>query len=995
MNVENWPRTSPAVVPWARIASIAFLTLSCAGGGESTGPTGGGASGGGAVVVAATITLDPSTATMAVGESRSISAIARSAAGATLTDRTITWTTSDSTIARVSGGMITAMSAGSATITAAADGRSASATITVMVPVASINVSPATATMVVGNTQQFTATPRDAAGAAMTGQTTTWTTSSASVATVSATGNVTAVAAGSVTITAEAGGKSATGAVTVNAFSPVNIVGINPNPVNVAVGDTRQLTALLRDGAGNDVTGQRPVTWSTSAAGVATVSATGLVTGVANGTATVTGTSEGKSGTTQVTVGGPVQTIVIAPTTATVATGATTTLVATLRDAAGTTLIGRALAWTSGSPAVATVSSTGVVTGVGGGTATITAASEGRTATAQVSVTGGSGGSIVGSVTITPDTTTEIAGGVTRQLSAIVRDAAGVVLSGQPIIWTTSDALLATVSSTGLLTPKQKGIVTITATSGGKSGKVVVGVSMSPWPVKKITVSASRTGGITVGAEMLVSALVEDKFSPAGNFGEGRVVTWTSSNPAIATVGPPSSIATFTGGGAAETRVVGVSAGTVTITGSVDGVSASTTVTVIGSVTAPLDVAVDWSGIDILIGGSRTLAATVFRGDGQPWVGGTVTWTTSAPGVATVVASSVTDARGIASTTVRGVSVGTARVTVTAGSIMTSGTVNVALVMPVRRVNVGPGGRMTPGMTTQLTATLFDAYGVVLTGRPITWTTSDARLATVSATGLVTAVSIGWPQITATSEGVSGYVNMEVFDNAGSVSVSPSTQTIAVGAGFQLTATVRNSAGTVLPNTVTWTTSNATVATVSSTGIVGGRANGVATIMASSGGQSGTATITVGTGGGTTGGGTGGGGTTPPPSGGATGICDWYWQFPTPAKGQATAWASGGTFLPNISVRIRAGLSNTGSDASPKYQYFFEMQNNYSEKVWFGFRGPSIVKPTDTGFSGSTAATATESVNSEYWELGPTTMHIYIARVRFGATDGTATSFCK
>ena len=84
-----------------------------------------------------------------------------------------------------------------------------------------------------------------------------------------------------------------------------------------------------------------------------------------------------------------------------------------------------------------------------------------------------------------------------------------------------------------------------------------------------------------------------------------------------------------------------------------------------------------------------------------------------------------------------------------------------------------------------------------------------------------------------------------------------------------------------------------------------------------------------------------------------------------------------------------------GNPTSPKYQYFFEMQNNYAEKVWFGGRGPSIMKPTETLFAASTAARATENVNAELWELGPTSMHLYVANLKFGATESTATSFCK
>jgi uncharacterized protein YjdB len=146
----------------------------------------------------------------------------------------------------------------------------------------------------------LTATLRDANGNVLTGRTVTWSTSNANVATVSATGRVTAVAAGSAVITATSEGKSGTASVTVR--EPVASVEVTPAASALLVGETVQLTATLRDGDGNILTG-RTVTWSTSNASIATVSATGTVTAVGLGTVTITATSEGVSGSATVVVG--------------------------------------------------------------------------------------------------------------------------------------------------------------------------------------------------------------------------------------------------------------------------------------------------------------------------------------------------------------------------------------------------------------------------------------------------------------------------------------------------------------------------------------------------------------------------------------------------------------------------------------------------------------------------------------------------------------------
>src|SRR6059036_3073822 len=172
------------------------------------------------------------------------------------------------------------------------------------VPVASVTVSPAAASLTAGATTQLTATPKDANGTALSGRVVTWATSNAAAATVSASGLVTGVAAGSATITATSEGQSGTSAMTVTNV-PVGSVTVSPAAVSLTVGQTMQLAAVTKDAAGNVLTG-RTVTWTTSNSTVATVLATGLVTGVAAGTATITATSEGVAGTAASTVTAPV-----------------------------------------------------------------------------------------------------------------------------------------------------------------------------------------------------------------------------------------------------------------------------------------------------------------------------------------------------------------------------------------------------------------------------------------------------------------------------------------------------------------------------------------------------------------------------------------------------------------------------------------------------------------------------------------------------------------
>src|SRR3989442_788358 len=306
-----------------------------------------------------------------------------------------TWSAQGGTLS--SSGLYAAGSVpGGYVVTGTASGIAGTALLAVTnVSVASVAVSPAAATMSLGATQQLSATPKDAAGNVLTSRVITWASSNTAIATVSATGLVTGVAAGAGTITATSEGKSGTASVTV-ANVPVASVTVSPTAPNMYVGGTVQLTATLKDASGNVLSG-RALTWTTGNGAVGTVSASGLVTGVAVGAVTITATSEGQAGTAAVTVSSvPVASVTVSPATANVFVGATTQLSAVTKDAAGSVLSGRVISWTSSNTAIATVSAAGLVTGVAAGSATITATSEGKSGTAGVTVAVRPGGAGTG-----------------------------------------------------------------------------------------------------------------------------------------------------------------------------------------------------------------------------------------------------------------------------------------------------------------------------------------------------------------------------------------------------------------------------------------------------------------------------------------------------------------------------------------------------------------------------------------------------------------------
>jgi uncharacterized protein YjdB len=267
-----------------------------------------------------TISVQPSAVTLAAGQQSALTAEINYSSGDAPPAVSIAWRTSNAAVATVStDGMVAAVSAGTASITATATEdqgsgglikvKSSSAAVTVTSGgggqelATNVTVAPSSASLTVGETRQLTATARDRNNATVTGRPVGWSTSDNTVASVSSSGIVSALKAGTATITATVDTARGTSSITVVAATPVPVatVSVAPTSGSVEVGQTLQLTATARDAGGNVITG-RPTTWTVSDASVATVSGSGLVTGVAAGSATVTATVEGKSGTSAITV---------------------------------------------------------------------------------------------------------------------------------------------------------------------------------------------------------------------------------------------------------------------------------------------------------------------------------------------------------------------------------------------------------------------------------------------------------------------------------------------------------------------------------------------------------------------------------------------------------------------------------------------------------------------------------------------------------------------
>lgn len=233
-------------------------------------------------------------------------------------------------------------------------------------------------TLTVGGTLQLTVTVIDEEGDTLSAQTVSWSSSNTGVASVTNTGLVEALTAGSATITATVDEVSDTVTIVIEEDTePANLT-LDPGvDTNFAVGDTLTFTGTVTTAGGDTLAGQ-VVTFSSVETDVATVDpSTGLVTAVAVGRTQLVATSGALADTVEVSVGtlpgNNVGTLTLTPATLNLAVGASDTLAVAATDTLGAAITNPLVDFSSDATAVATVDAFGVVTGVATGTANIVA----------------------------------------------------------------------------------------------------------------------------------------------------------------------------------------------------------------------------------------------------------------------------------------------------------------------------------------------------------------------------------------------------------------------------------------------------------------------------------------------------------------------------------------------------------------------------------------------------------------------------------------------
>ncbi len=532
-------------MPLRRACPFAVLVLlACGGGGPSRPPV-------------ASVSLTPSAPAplTSLGDTILLTAVALDAGGAPIPGVGIAFSTSDATVATVTqGGLVTAVANGNATIHASAEGKEATTGINLAQVVAQVVVTPSSIRVPQNETPLFHAAALDARNHPVVGAPPpAWTTTDAALATIVTEGvtdgraTVSAGASDGVMVSAVAtvGTVSSAGGglMTVDSTAVyAETVTISPPSVTPfsSLGQTAQLSATATNPRLGDVTARVTFTWSSSSPGVAGVSAAGLVTALGNGNSAVSASWNGVSGSSSVAVAQVVTSVSVKTqaggTSASLASlGETVQLVATAFDGGGSPVAGASFGWTTDAPAVATVSSTGVVTAVANGSAHVVARAASNQVASPAPGLAVTVQQVVASVSVLPPTAS-IPFCTTQQFAATARDARGNAVAGAPAPTWSSTGTAATVDGNGLArgaTPG--GPVAIKATVGSVTGSAQLTVNSSPITVNWSSAAAVTPVNVTTCLGQSVvwrntdTNLVHSATGPTGSPNTGPIQPGTSS----------------------------------------------------------------------------------------------------------------------------------------------------------------------------------------------------------------------------------------------------------------------------------------------------------------------------------------------------------------------------------------------------------------------------------------------------------------------------------
>ncbi len=657
------------------------------------------------------------------------------------------WSVSDPTIASINAsGLLTALSAGVVTVTATDGAISNNATVTInavtsnppAVSMVSMSVTPATSSVIVGETVQLSATGTWSDNStANINSLAIWSVSDSSIATVSSTGLVTAISTGVVAINAVSGSFSDSVTVEINAAPVVDLQSINvsASTSSAEVGEAVQLTAIANysDNSTDNVTNS--VAWSVSDSAVASVSSNGVLTLLGAGVVTVTATDGTVSSAISVTVNAaPVtlDSIVVTPTGSTVPEGGSQQFIATGNYSDGSTQnLSSTVTWNVSDNPGQNSSEPELCPN--------TVFLDGYIYNGELEY-GLNSCSAEGQVC----TTTTYFESVLDHVPAACQNGLWVISTGDasaPSTASSTESGVATIDPNGLLTAISAGDVSVTATNGTLGDSVLVTIEALPVTLQSITITPENS---TIEVDNSVQFVATGTYSDGstaildGSTVELSVDTWTVTGGITANFGPNGLITPSNTG-----------AGTVSAT--LNGITGSTSLTVTAAQVILQSIAVTPGSGSVEVGESLQFAATgTYSDNSTANITNSVAWSVDA-GIASV------DSNGLLTTS----SDGTVTVTAASGALNDSAVVTVnPVAVTLQSISVSPASvSITAGAAQQLIAiaTYSDASTVDVSNS-VTWMSIDNAIATISAAGVLTGDSVGETDVTASIGGTSSNI---------------------------------------------------------------------------------------------------------------------------------------------------------------------------------------------------------------------------------------------
>ncbi|KAA6457835.1 hypothetical protein DYQ86_20910 [Acidobacteria bacterium AB60] len=359
----------------------------------------------------------------------------------------------------------------------------------------------------------------------------------------------------------------------------ISLIAVTPANPSLAAGATQQLkaTGTYNNGTTADISSQ--VSWSSSNTGVATVSASGMLSAVAAGSSTITASMNGVNGTTSLTVTAPgsgktLSSIAITPANATFVVGGTQQFTATGSYSDGSTADLTATAtWSVTNTGVATITAAGLATGVSAGTASVSAVAQGVTGTASFTVAPSASPTLV-SIAVTP-AAPSITVGATQQFTATgtYSDNSTANISST-VTWSVTTPSVASISNTGLATGVAAGSTPVKATLSGITGSTTLTVTAATKTITSIAVTPADASIATTKTQQYTATAT---YSDKSTADITSTATWSSSNTAVATI-------------AANGLATGVAAGSTTISAKQSNITGSTSLTVTTTVAGSVNV---------------------------------------------------------------------------------------------------------------------------------------------------------------------------------------------------------------------------------------------------------------------------------------------------------------------------------------------------------------------------------------------------------------------